>query len=80
MNNSEKLDKLDGKLEKIGEDVAEIRVVLRGYNGQVGLCEDHENLKAAFSSFRRKALIIFGVLVGSGVLGLGLPELVKAFS
>ena len=33
----------DEKLDKLIKDVTEIRVVLKGYNGREGLCEQVEN-------------------------------------
>jgi hypothetical protein len=47
-------------------------------NGRQGLCKDYEELKKDFYAFRRSLLLILGVLVGSGMLGIGVFELVKA--
>ncbi len=61
------------ELKETRKDVIEIKIVLKGYNGNPGLCKDVDGLK----KFRRNALFVFAFLAGSGGIGFGIIELVK---
>lgn len=68
----------DDKFEQLVEDVTEIKIALKGYNGYKGLCKSHEDLASDYYSFKRKCLLVFGLLVGAGVLtggGYGVIQL-----
>ena len=57
------------KLQKIHDDIAEIKTALRGYNGQVGLCKQVEiNTK----EIRRLwiAVLVIVLSTGSGVFSI----------
>jgi hypothetical protein len=69
---------IEDKIDNLVEDVSAIKVALKGYNGQTGLCESHEELKKDFYAFRRALLVILGVLVGSGLISFGAFGLAKA--
>ena len=58
----------DEKIEQLLEDVTEIKTLLKGYNGYKGLCKAHEELAQDYYSFKRKSLLVFGLLIGAGVL------------
>jgi len=61
----------DEQLSQLVEDVTEIKTALKGYNGYPGLCKSHEDLASDYYSFKRKCLLVFGLLVGAGVLSGG---------
>ena len=68
----------DDKFEQLVEDVTEIKIALKGYNGYKGLCKSHDDLASDYYSFKRKCLLVFGLLVGAGVLtggGYGVIQL-----
>ena len=68
----------DDKLDQLAEDVTEIKIALKGYNGYPGLCKSHEDLASDYYSFKRKSLLVFGLLAGAGVLtggGYGILQL-----
>jgi len=64
---SEHIEKL---VEDTHEKVNKIEQALRGYNGQPGLIKEHENLKADYYKFKRRAIGIFCFVAGSGALGV----------
>ena len=61
----------DDKLDQLVEDVTEIKTMLKGANGYKGLCKSHDDLASDYYSFKRKCLLVFGLLVGAGVLSGG---------
>jgi len=61
----------DDKLDQLAEDVTEIKIALKGYNGFPGLLGSHKELAEDYYSFKRKCLLVFGLLVGAGVLSGG---------
>lgn len=61
----------DDKLNQLAEDVTEIKIALKGYNGFQGLLESHKELAEDYYCFKRKCLLVFGLLVGAGVLSGG---------
>ena len=68
----------DEQLSQLLEDVSEIKTALKGYNGYPGLCKSHKDLAEDYYSFKRRALLVFGFLVGAGILtggSLGLLQL-----
>ena len=74
-----KLDsKLEGKVDRLVTDVAEIKIALKGYNGTPGLipafrehCDRDGQFRADYFKFKRIVLGVFFFLLGSGVLGVG---------
>ena len=53
--------------------VTKMETALLGYNGergQPGLCCQFDRLVKDYYKFKRHCCIIFGILVGSGVLGV----------
>ena len=58
----------DEQLSQLLEDVSEIKTALKGDNGYPGLCKSHKDLAEDYYSFKRRALLVFGFLVGAGVL------------
>ena len=71
MDNEEIIKELRKSLSEIVFDVRDIKLVLKGYNGDKGLCEKFENLAADYYQFKRKVFFVIGILVGSGVLTTG---------
>ena len=67
---------LEKKVDKLLIDVAEIRIVLKGYNGNPGLLKNYDDLAKDYFRFKRKVLSFFFFMVGSGGLGLGIVKLV----
>ena len=68
---------LEEKVDKLIEDVAEIRIALKGFGGNPGLTGRFEALAKDYFSFKRNCIGIFFFLVGSGVLGLGIAKLLE---
>ena len=73
---------LEGKVDRLVTDVAQIRTALQGYNGGTGLlktfeqhCNQDREFKADYYSFKRKCLAVFFTLVGSGAIGTGIFKL-----
>ncbi len=84
MNIEEKVDQLATEMQRVRDDVRDIKIALTGFNGNAGLLQNFENhcnandqLRDEFQSFRRQCLIIFGILVGSGILGIGVIGVVS---
>ncbi len=84
MNIEEKVDQLSKEMQGVRDDVRDIKTALTGLNGNAGLLKNFENhcnandqLRDEFQSFRRQCLIIFGILIGSGVLGIGVLGVVS---
>jgi len=76
------LANLDKKTDELSSAVTEIKTALT-FDG-TGLipsfkqhCEKNNKLEDDFLKFRRQVLIVFGVLVGSGVLGVSIWEVFK---
>ena len=60
-------------LARLDRKVTKMETALLGYNGehgQPGLCSQVDKLAADYYKFKRHCCIIFGILVGSGVLGV----------
>ena len=68
----------DDKFEQLVEDVTEIKIALKGYNGYKGLCKSHEELAKDYYSFKRRALLVFGFMVGAGILTGGSIGIIQA--
>ena len=68
----------DKTLEQLVEDVTEIKTMLKGYNGYKGLCKSHEDLASDYYSFKRRALLVFGFMVGAGILTGGSIGIIQA--
>jgi len=68
----------DDKLDGLINDVTEIKTLLKGYNGYKGLCKAHEDLATDYYAFKRKALLVFGFLVGAGILTGGTVGIIQA--
>jgi len=71
LNDEELIKELRKSLGEIVLDVRDIKLVLKGYNGDKGLCDKFENLATDYYQFKRKVFFIFGMLIGSGVLTTG---------
>lgn len=57
--------------------IIEMHTVLLGANGNEGLCKKHEKLAADYYKFKRYVLMTASLLIGSGVIGAGVLELLK---
>ena len=64
------------RFDQMQKDITEIKTALRGFNGSRGLleafedhCEQYNTLVKDFYNFKRICYTVFGVLVGSGILG-----------
>jgi hypothetical protein len=68
---------LEEKVDGLVEDVAAVKTALAGYNGQPGLCKDHEELKSNFFKFRNTVITVAAFLLGSGLLGTGIWKLIE---
>jgi len=62
----------DADVKQIQADVTEIKTLLKGYNGYPGLCQRHEDMASDYYKFKRWAIGLVAFAVGSGVLGLGI--------
>jgi len=67
---------LHAKIDKVAEDVAEIKTALKGYDGQPGLCARHDKLETSFYKFRNRVIIIGAFILGTGLLGFGIDKLI----
>ncbi len=84
MNLEEKVDQLSTEMQIVRGDLRDIKTALTGFNGNSGLLKNFENhclsndeMRDEFQSFRRQCLIIFGILIGSGVLGVSVLGVVS---
>jgi len=68
---------LDEKVDGLREDVSEIKVALKGYNGQKGLCERHDDLAKDYYRFKQWVMGIFIFLVGSGAIGVSAVKIIQ---
>ena len=57
----------EGKLQ---EQINRMEVALLGYDGHPGLCKQFDRLTKDYYTFKKNCLVVFGILIGSGVLGL----------
>jgi hypothetical protein len=65
------LESIDKKLDSKILETNSIAQVLKGYNGFPGLLGSHKELAEDYYCFKRKCLLVFGLLVGAGVLSGG---------
>jgi hypothetical protein len=68
----------DDQLSELVENVTEIKTMLKGYNGYPGLCQSHEELAKDYYSFKRRVLLVFGFMVGAGILTGGSIGIIQA--
>ena len=74
--NEEQWLELPKKVDAIGDDVRDIRQLLKGYNGTKGLCDQVE-----VNGKRIRTLeISFAILIGSGAIGGGTFALARVFT
>ena len=78
-------DKLEKKIDLVINDITEIKIALKGYNGTQGLipaftkhCENNECFQKDYYKFKRVVLAVFFFLLGSGVLGIGGVKIAEA--
>ena len=69
---------IEEKLDSIQKDITEIRVVLKGYNGNPGLCDDVSKVKEDFYKFKRWILVVVAFLLGAS--GFSIVEFVKVLA
>jgi hypothetical protein len=62
------------------QEMSEVKVALLGYDGKSGICSRLTALEASYYKFKRGVLIAVAFLAGSGVLGFGVFEIVKAMA
>lgn len=65
----EDLKEIDNKLDDVALAVGTIKTVLLGANGNLGLCQKHTKLAEDYYNFKRKVYWVFGIMIGSGILG-----------
>jgi len=58
-------------------DTTEIKTVLMGYDDHPGLCNQVHEVRKDFYTFRRIILIVAAFLVGTGLLSIGVIEVLK---
>lgn len=71
------LDDIKTELESVHKEVTEVKIVLKGYDGYPGLCERHEKLAKDYYTFKRLVIGITCGLVGTGLTGFGIVELIR---
>jgi hypothetical protein len=75
------LDTLAKDMSEAKEDIASVKSALK-YNGSglipafVEHCKDDKEFRKSFYNFKKGVYVIFGILIGSGVLTLGVLKLV----
>ena len=52
------------------EQINRMEVALLGYDGHPGLCKQFDRLVSDYYSFKKNCCVIFGILIGSGVIGV----------
>lgn len=72
-------DDIVKKIENTYEAVNEIKIVLKGYNGQEGLCKQVSDLDKKHDDLNGKFKLLCGILIGAGVLYGGSVGLLKLF-
>ena len=68
---------LEEKVDKLVIDIAEIKIALKGYDGNPGLGKRFNDLAEDYFCFKRKVLAVFFFILGSGGLGLGIVKLLE---
>ena len=73
-------EKLWAKLDAIENKTDQIHQGLYGVpdTDDKGMCGQFQDLKKDYYTFKARAMIVFFFLLGSGVLGVGIWELLKA--
>ena len=66
---------IEETLSAIQQDISEIKVVLKGYNGDPGLCKEVEHLKRKFYNFRLLISLFIAFLFGAA--GFTITEILK---
>jgi len=69
-------DRIEELLEQVHQDVIEMKVVLKGYDGNPGLCTKVDKLMTDYYKFKRLVLMIFAFMVGSGALGVSIWQII----
>ena len=72
------LESIDKKLDSNILETNSIAQVLKGYNGYKGLCKSHADLASDYYSFKRRVLLVFGFMVGAGILTGGSIGIIQA--
>jgi hypothetical protein len=67
----------DAEYKTLITDIQDIKTALKGYNGYPGLCKSYEILAKDYYTFKRWAIGLCCFLVGTGVLGISLLEIIK---
>ena len=75
-------------LEQLQNDVTEIKVALKGYNGtEQGLipafekhCKKDEDFRADYYKFKRAVLAVFFTALGAGGLTVGITKLAEVLA
>ena len=68
----ELLNGISGDLKEIMKDQTVLHTVLLGANGTEGLVEEVKSLARGHGTLKRNFWLLFGTLVGSGVIGGGI--------
>jgi len=73
---------LEEKVDKLIEDVVQIKTALQGFNGGTGLiktfeqhCNQDREFRQDYYSFKRKVFFLFGIALGSGGLGFSIIKI-----
>ena len=72
-------DEVIKKIEATYTDVREIKIVLKGYNGQEGLCKQVSDLDRKHDDLNGKFKLLCGILIGAGILSGGSIGLIQLF-
>ena len=59
---------------ELKDQINRMEIALLGYDGHLGLCAEFDKLAKDYYGFKKNCLIVFGILIGSGVLGITLVE------
>jgi len=75
---------LEEKIDRLVSDISDIKVVLKGYNGGLGLlksfeqhCNQDREFRTDYYKFKRWCIGVFCFMVGAGIISVGVVKVLE---